>query len=378
MKNKTIMIMLAAVVALSVMACAGKNEATQTVAEPEAVSEAGDEQSGEQQAAGEEPEGEQSADSELKKKTLDSLSKISDKIYMMDCYTDYMVDEYLTEGITDVEQFDIWMTENLTDGVPTGDIPDMGCSSFVTVSPEGDHLFARNYDMAKDGDSLIIRTYPEDGYSSIGIVDLSHVNLGKYGKYDIEDESSRSLLFAAPWCICDAVNEKGFGASLLSLSNQHKVNDSGKPDLLLYSVMRVVIDKCATVDEAVKLLEEYDIYSPGHHTYHVFMTDTSGRAVTVEWTDEGEMTVIEDTAVTNFFLYPGRSTLDPDQRYTKIHRSIDEAETLTSAEAMEILSSVSRDTQWSAIYDLESFSVDICFNMDFDKTHSYSGVKSGQ
>lgn len=50
---------------------------------------------------------------------------------MMDCYTDYLVDEYLAENITETEQLDVWFTENLTQGVPTGDIPDTGCSSFA-------------------------------------------------------------------------------------------------------------------------------------------------------------------------------------------------------------------------------------------------------
>lgn len=73
-------------------------------------------------------------------KTFDSLVKLDEGIYMMDCYTDYLVDEYLAENITETEQLDVWFTENLTQGVPTGDIPDTGCSSFAICDGDGNHL----------------------------------------------------------------------------------------------------------------------------------------------------------------------------------------------------------------------------------------------
>ena len=308
------------------------------------------------------------------KRTLDSLTQVTDGIYLLDCYTDYKVDEYLAAGIINVEQFDIWMTENLTHGVPTGDIPGIGCSSFAVTDSQGNHLFGRNYD-ASDGDSLIIRTTPANGYASIGIVDLKHVNLGYGGEYDINDESSQSLLFAAPWCVCDGINEKGLGVSLLELSNRHVVNDTSKDDFLIYSAVRVLLDKCASADEALALLERYDMYSPRSNSYHIFLTDTSGRSVIAEWNDEGLMVTEEDTAVTNFPFYRDDPFLDYDHRYSKIHDQIDGAASMSSEEAMGVLEEVNQGTQWSAVYNLDKFTVDICFDADYSKTYSYSGKK---
>ena len=308
------------------------------------------------------------------KKTLKSLTRVTDGIYLLDCYTDYKVDEYLAAGITNVEQFDIWMTENLTHGVPTGDIPGIGCSSFAVSDPNGDHLFGRNYD-ASDGDSLIIRTMPSDGYASIGIVDLKHVNLGYGGEYDINDESSQSLLFAAPWCVCDGINEKGLGVSLLELSNRHVVNDTSKDDFLIYSAVRVLLDKCASAEEALAFLEQYDMYSPRSNSYHIYLTDTTGRSVIAEWNDEGVMVTTEDTAVTNFPFYRDDPYLDYDHRYSKIHANIDVVSSMSPQEAMGVLEEVSQGTQWSAVYNLDKFTVDICFDADYSTTYSYSGKK---
>ena len=308
------------------------------------------------------------------KKTISSLAKVSDGIYLIDCYSDYKVDAYLNAGITDVESFDIWMTANLTHGVPTGNIPDMACSSFIVSNPQGDHLFGRNYDLS-EGDSLIIRTAPEGGYASIGIVDLKHVNLGVGGGYDIDDENSRVLLLAAPWCICDGINEKGLGVSLLELSEKHVVNDTEKDDLLLYSSVRVLLDKCANIDEAVALLSNYDMYSPRKNSYHIFLTDTSGRSVIAEWNDEGVPVTSEDTAVTNFPLYKDDPYLDYDHRYAKIHRRIDDVSSMSPNEAMGVLEAVNQDTRWSAVYDLEKFTVTVCFNADYSVSYSYSGTR---
>ena len=308
---------------------------------------------------------------EAEQKTLDSFKTVSEGIYSLNYYGDILESEYLDANIKTAEEFDRWMTENLTKGVPTGDFPDMGCSSFATVSPEGDHLFARNYDM-DEGDSLVLRMYPEDGYASIGIVDLMHLNLGSRGDYDINDEQGKKLLLAAPWCVCDGINEKGLGISLLTLDDPHQVTDTEKGDLLIYAAIRVILDRCASVDEAVVLLGSYDMYSPSPYTYHFFITDASGRSVIVEW-DNDEMHVVDGNAVTNVFLYKDRDVRNIDRRYAMISKALEEKENMSDKDAMEVLESVSRMTRWSAVYDLDHFDVEICFRGDYENSYSYSG-----
>lgn len=307
------------------------------------------------------------------KMTLDSLVQLDDGLYFMDCYTDYKVDDYLKANINNVEQFDTWMTNNLTHGIPTGDIPKIGCSSFAVSNPSGEHLFGRNFELA-GGDSMIIRTAPENGYASIGIVDLRQINLGKNGDYKIDDDASKSLLFAAPWAICDGINEKGLGVSILELNNKHIVTDTEKDDLLIYAATRVILDKCASVDEAVELLKNHDVYSARPNTYHFFMTDISGRSVVVEWV-EGEFQVVDDNAVTNFVLYNYEVNIGTDSRYLKLRKGLDETENMTSEEAMNLLEAAAQHSglRWSAVYNLDKFSVDACFDYDFSKNYTYSG-----
>ena len=303
-------------------------------------------------------------------KTLASLAEVCDGVWSMDCYNDYRLDDYLAAGITDVGHFDAWLTENLTHGVPTGDIPDIGCSAFAADTADGSHLVGRNYDMGHDG-ALVIRTFPENGYSSIGIVDLAHINIGQQRESMMGDEKSKSLLLAAPMCISDGMNEKGLCASLLQLDDMHVVNDTQKPDLLLYSTMRAVLDKCADVDEAIAFVGGYDMYSPNVYTYHLFLADSSGRSVVIEWKD-GEMYIVSDTAATNFMLSENNPSLDYDYRHHKLHNRLDGA-VLSNSEAMELLSTVKQPyTMWSAVYDTKSLSVDICFEKNYSDVYTFS------
>lgn len=315
----------------------------------------------------------QAKSEQTEKKTLDSLTQLTDGVYFMDCYTDYKLDDYLKANINDLEQFDIWLTENLTHSVPTGDIPEMACSSFAVNSTSGDHLFGRNYELT-GGHSLILRTAPENSYASLSVVDLMHINLGSNGDYKLDDEAGKSLLFAAPWATCDGINEKGLGVSILELNNKHIVTDTEKDDLLLYSMPRVLLDKCATVDEAVEFLKDHDMYSGRPNTYHLFLTDTTGSAVVVEWVD-GQMQVVEDNAVTNFVLYNYEISFATDSRYMKLRMALDETDSMTAEEAMALLEKVTPhgNNRWSAVYDLEKFSVDVCFNEDFSNVYSYQG-----
>ena len=77
---------------------------------------------------------------------------------------------------------------------------------------------------------------------------------------------------------------------------------------------------------------------------------------------------------TNYLLYLDDPYQDYDHRCAKIHRRIDDVSAMNDDEAMGVLEAVNQDTRWSAVYDLEKFTVDVCFNGDYSKVYSYSGV----
>ncbi len=162
---------------------------------------------------------------------------------------------------------------------------------------------------------------------------------------------------------------------ILALNDPIVVNDSPKGDLLLYACPRVLLDKCANVDEAISFLSDYDMYSPNpRHSYHLFIGDNTGKSVIVEWID-GQMQVVDGNAVANFILYGVEDTLkfDYDHRYLTMQNQLKDHPTYTVQEAMNLLSMLNQlgYSRWSAIYNLDKLSLDVCFDSNYDTSYSF-------
>lgn len=195
--------------------------------------------------------GEVSASEEVRAEQ--KVEQLGEGVYSLEYSGDYKLDDFISAQIKDRESFDKWLCENLTNGVSTESSDTRkACSCFFTPDTEGGHLFGRNCDMYPSG-AMFIKTQPENGFASIGIVDFLHLNVGENGDNPIDSEQAGELFNAAPYIISDGLNEKGLGVSLLTVDyTDHVVNDTEKPDMLVYSALRVVLEKCADVDEAVK------------------------------------------------------------------------------------------------------------------------------
>jgi hypothetical protein len=117
-------------------------------------------------------------------------------------------------------------------------------------------------------------------------------------------------------------------------------------------------------------------------SFHLFITDRTGRSVTVEWIDN-EMVVTEGCAVTNHILGASGIVTEPDIDSETRYRILTEditacAGTADEMTAMSFLSDAAlrsddpgrMQTEWSCVYDLNDFKVTICTDTDYD--HSFT------
>ena len=74
-----------------------------------------------------------------------------------------------------------------------------------------------------------------------------------------------------------------------------------KVDLTTTTAIRLLLDKAATVDEAIALLGQYDMNSSIGAAHHLSLADASGKSVVVEYVG-GEMLFTETKVVTNHYL----------------------------------------------------------------------------
>lgn len=310
-------------------------------------------------------------------RTMASVTKVSDGFYKITCHYDYKCDDYLNSDINNLDDMIDWISEQYFFGIPIElNKADFGCSAFAAKNPDGKHLFGRNFDY-DETDALIVYTEPDDGYASMGMVDLEFFNVGEGNVLSADSIAAKGLMVAAPYVCLDGVNEKGLGTGILQLNIDEVHQDNGKKDMLIYTAIRGILDKCETVDEAIEFLSSYDIHTALNASYHLFIADKSERSVVVEWAGN-EMYVVEENGCTNSVLSTENKYYDPEDncnRYDIIKARLENNNNiLTDKEAMELAADVShkRQTEWSCVFNLDDFSVDVCVDADYSKTYSFT------
>ncbi len=316
-----------------------------------------------------------------KLRTMSSVKEVSDGLYRMSCHYDYKCDEFINADISTIDELIQWAAKEHFFGIPIEiDQSNFGCSAFTAANSDGQRLFGRNFDY-DETDVLVFYTEPKDGYASYGVTDLKFFDIGTDGGLDGNSAAAKALMLAAPYATMDGINEAGVGVGILQLDIDELHQDNGKPDLLIFAAIRGILDNCATVDEAIALLGNYDIHSFLSCSYHLFITDKTGRSVIVEWTDD-ETFIVEDTACTNDVM-SNNEFYDPQwqcSRYDTIKEWLAEKNgILTEDEAMTVAADASwdkddmtRGTEWSCVYNLDEFTFYICLDRDYETKHSFS------
>ena len=117
--------------------------------------------------------------------------------------------------------------------------------------------------------------------------------------------------------------------SILQLNPVAPHPDTGKPDITIWIAIRLILDHAESVDHAIALLEQYDIHGEGNYAHHLFISDSSGNAVVVEWRNNEMRVVKEQPVVTNFYLslskeqaFPMRDTTHCDRLFCYHHRMV--------------------------------------------------------
>lgn len=299
--------------------------------------------------------------------SLISLKKIDDYgMYQMTYYGDYGFDEFLKVGAASDADIETFVTKRLLKGVPIdlGVIGD-GCTAFTVKNESGDVLFGRNFDFLY-APSLQVYTAPEHGYASVSTVNLAFAG---YSEDNLPDGTifHRFLTLAAPFLPFDGMNEKGLAIALLAVPEAQAPYDSGKITLNTTTTIRLVLDKAATVEEAIELLKQYNIYFSGDIKCHYFIADASGHSVIVEYFDQGLQIVETDQEyqiASNFIAYHGLNIGEgytEFERYHKVQNTMEKNGCiLDKHKAISLLADVGvldgdiDKLQWSVLYNLTS------------------------
>lgn len=307
-----------------------------------------------------------------------SVEKIGDKLYYMEYEGDYGFQGFLEEGgAASEEEMAKYIVYMMSGGFVKLDTEEtemnFGCST-LSVKGEGFSLMGRNYDWQGDeGNAMIIHTKPEDGYESYSTTWLDFLGFGK--GFAPEEFKDKYMAIAAVYVPLDGINEKGLCvADLIAGDNEVTRQTTEKPDLTTTSAIRLLLDRAANVDEALKLLEEYDMNSSIGMAHHLSISDKEGNSVVVEYV-KGEMIVTETDTVTNHYLAQGEKFgVGNEESHRRFGKIQDMKNSVNSREAMAgCMESVSyaSETQWSIVYDKENLTMDFYNRRDFESPLSF-------
>lgn len=238
-----------------------------------------------------------------------------------------------------------------------------GCSTIAVATPEGGRLFGRNFDW-ENCDALVISSKPETGYASISTVNMDFISpSGGAAGAALELNDVRRL--AALYAPLDGMNEAGLAVSVNMIQDAASIDqNTDKPDITTTTAIRLLLNKAANVEEALELLEQYDMHASMGMMVHFALADTTGRSIAVEYVDN-KMVVTETSVLTNFYLAEGEKngigTAQSHERYEILTRKLSENETLDMQGVRDALDSVSKrnfgefeSTEWSIVFNLNS------------------------
>ncbi|MBQ9397419.1 MAG: linear amide C-N hydrolase [Bacteroidales bacterium] len=349
-------------------------------------------------------------------RTLSTLKQVGDNpyLYTMVYCASYDLDDVIEKDVDTNAELLNYVISRVGKGLPIkiessqvadekGELKTFSCTSFQARKAEGEgYWYGRNYDYFKNP-TLVTISHPKNGYASIGVSDMSHIGYGL-------DKLPTSFLkrincMAAIYAPVDGINEKGLCTSIMALPHQASRQDTPRHDVGTSMIMRLWLDRCATVEEALALLETVDVRHDAivGTGYHYMIADATGHCVVVEFDKDDEWKTVlvrkpvdqDYMLVTNHLLNPKHFTTEPDPSvgnpnsrswwryetagaYLAAHKGI-----LTLEQAQECLSQVHwvdlplpsgevEDTQYSNVYDQQNLTLSLRNWNDYGTTHTFS------
>lgn len=313
-----------------------------------------------------------------------TLTDVNDgKLYTMDYTADYQLDALLEANVTDVEGMVRFLQKNLlAGGIASVGTVDAGCSAFTAQSEEGKFLYGRNFDYKMDMTAVLVRTAPENGYRSIGLANVGWIGYTAGTLNDGTTDLSMAAFF--PYLLMDGMNEKGLAMSVLKLRGDPTLQDTGKNKISTTVALRLVLDRAATVDEALALLDEYDMQSSmPEANFHFLLADAYGKAVVLEYLPNGQRMVYDQNYVTNFYLTENvpYAPVRGKDRYDLIEQTlIFKKGVMSEAEVMALLAVIGQPeteeatsmTQWSVVYNLTDLTGRVAVVREYDNVFRFS------
>jgi hypothetical protein len=253
-----------------------------------------------------------------------------------------------------------------------------GCS-VASYYANGHQIVGRNFDLPSDRPTYFTDLEMAGTYRVMG-----------HTVYDLTGEMN------------DGINEKGFSLSVagnvgIQWWKGDRTGDRTKytsrdpyprePAVVFWKMTQVVMQTCATVDEALALLRAVRVWFPANFRgmalegTHWLLADATGKAVVVEWTPGDSQLLVYDKPgpyelLTNFSFQEGEEFLVKNcPRYYKARPLLERgvSDTTGMLEVMKAMRVTGPGRSlWISVMDLNARSVEVRYFKEFDRKYEFS------
>ena len=229
------------------------------------------------------------------------------------------------------------------------------CSA-ASCYANGRQLVGRNFDNPSDKPHYFTTMELAGGYKVMG-----------HTVYDITS-----------WFV-DGINEKGLSLCVTSASGEREPYPD-EPAVLMGHMCQILMQTCASVEEALKLLRTVRVWFPDE-VNHWLLADASGKAVVVEWNPKNHKLLVFEQPhpyelLTNTPLELGEeAVLKECWRYCKAKPMLeagvqDAAGMFEVMKAVRVTSGASR-TLWTTVMDLNARTFEVRYFKEFERKYEF-------
>jgi hypothetical protein len=256
--------------------------------------------------------------------------------------------------------------------------PTWACSLFAAMGDANDMLYGRNFDW-EYSPAVLLFTSPPDGYASVSMVDIAYLGFSGSSATTLTEQppAERRALLNAPLLPFDGMNERGLVVGMAAVPPGDMKPDPSKETLDSLRVIRMMLDQAGSVDEAVAILQRYNINMEGGPPLHYLIADRSGRATLVEFY-QGKIVLMPNDKpwhlATNFLRSAvGENPQGQCWRYDKIFSRLTQVGgQLNGQEASSLLADVAQEsTQWSILYEMSTGDVKVSMGRRYSNVHTF-------
>ncbi len=243
---------------------------------------------------------------QVQKVSIDSI----DGAYFFEYEGDYKLDDCINANLKTETELLAYLQGFIPTllGVPNANVSlnlnfkGFGCCSIAAenAGSAGGKIYGRNFDYPNNS-AMIVHTKPAVGYESVSTC-YPYFVTGKT-PWAPESEMERTVVgLSSIFAPLDGMNTEGLYISILQLDHEETNQiDPNKNDVQTTVAVRYILDKAASVDEALAILRGFNMHNVFDTAYHYAIADNTGKSVVVEYINN-EMKVTDAKVVTNHYL----------------------------------------------------------------------------